>query len=516
MRWADAQSVANLDPGSRPHALGPRLSLERSSARTPASPMVAALRRLLVAPRAALSVDAEAARATELVAGLALVMVVTLLAGIVYLLVNEPLEVASAFAGPLSVDLIGYGAAYVLARTRSTRSGAWLVVLIQLATPLMLPAVVPFVDVVRMHLAPWVVMGMLTASATLDRSAVLWTGVGSTAGIVATWTFEGGSLSHAVPPAFFTGAATAALFVYSRHRDALESARQQQLCARNADLEDLRASLEDRVRERTAQLEEANRLLVEGEQTLIRTEKLAAVGRLTAGLAHELATPLSASASALATLDALREEYAGSVGDESVTADDHRAIVSEMLAALKLARGANEGAIRFVRGIRAHTRDPGPQATERFDANVVVAESADLVRHVARSARVELIVQPSAEPAWLRGVPSRLSQVLTNLVQNAVDAVATAGRAAGRVELRVCSVGSGITIEVADDGTGIEPGVAARIFEPFYTTKPYGKGTGLGLAIVDEIVRSELHGQIDLATEVGQGSTFAVKLPRAV
>lgn len=519
MRWSDASS----EPSWRPRAAHTRADDAAPSAPcgrpTRTSWQVSGglapwLRRALISPSQHVHA-ADHRRHAELLASLALVMSVTILAGFWYLLATESRATVIALTPPLALGLVGYASAYSFARTGARRGAAWAIVVTQIATPLVIPAVLPLDDVVRMQIAGWTAMGILTAGATLDRRAVLITGLVATGGIASAWVAAGASVTVAMPPCFFTGAMTGALYVYSRHRDGIESDSKEQLRTRNAELEGLRASLEERVRERTRQLEDANRFLVQSEQTLIRTEKMAAIGRLTAGLAHELATPLSAAASALATIEALRTEYADSIDDASVTTDDHASIASEMAAAVALARTANENAVRFVRGIRAHTRDPGPQALELFDARVVVAEAVELLRHVARASRVRLEVSAPPDAAWLRCVPSRLNQVVTNLVHNAIDAAAGVDRTSGCVAVRVRGTDDGnVAIEVEDDGPGMSPDVAARIFEPFFTTKPYGKGTGLGLAIVEDIVRGEMSGTIDVRT-TREGTTFEIRVGAA-
>lgn len=451
-------------------------------------------------------------RSLELVALLSLAMLVTIAVTAVELLVTEPAvarEVMPAFAGAFA----GNGVAHALARRGAGRAAAWTIVAVQLATPLALPAMLSMGDVIRLQGAGWVTLGVLTANATLGSRAVLGVGVGATLALAFFWTAAGADVGTLAAAGLFVAAMTTTVYAYANHRDGLEADRRGILEGRNAELEALRASLEDRVRERTAELERAHAAVLEGQERLVASEKMAAVGRLTAGFAHELATPLSSTASSLETLETLRAEYADSIGDASVTADDHRAIDAELTQALALARSANATALRFVKGIRAHTRDPGPLAVERFDASTIATQAVELVAHLARAARTRLDVQRSPGPAEVLGVPSRLNQAITNLVGNAIDAVA--GAPSGAVTVRV-RTGDGETIvEVQDNGPGIAPDVVARMFEPLFTTKPYGKGTGLGLTIVDEIVRKELGGRIEVRTSPGAGTTFALHLPNA-
>lgn len=435
-------------------------------------------------------------------------MFVTIVVSEIAIWLTEPAQ--HRFVFPLlAIGFVGNSVAYVLARLGAGRASAWTIVLNQIGTPLALPILFPMNEVIRPEGGSWVALGVLTASATLSSRSVLVVGALTITAFLTVWMSVGAEFGAAVFVALFIGAITALVYVYSVHRDTLEAKRQQQLQLRNAELEELRASLEERVQTRTAQLEAANQAVLDGQHLLISSEKMAAVGRLTAGFAHELSTPLSSVASSLETLDALRGEYAESVGDANVTTEDHLAISQEMQSAIAIARTANRTALQYVKGIRAHTRDPGPQAVEHFDANTVVAQAIELVAHLARAANVELKLEPAPEPASIWGVPSRFNQAITNLVSNAIDAVA--GTAAGSVCVRVQSGAAHTIVEVEDNGTGIRPEVLAKMFEPLFTTKPYGQGTGLGLAIVDEIVRKELGGDIEVRTQVGAGSTFVLK-----
>jgi C4-dicarboxylate-specific signal transduction histidine kinase len=312
---------------------------------------------------------------------------------------------------------------------------------------------------------------------------------------------------------------TAVVYVYARHRDAVESIRQRQLRGRNDALEQLRTTLEERVAERTRALErkgvelgEAYAALQANQTALLQTEKMAAIGRLTAGFAHELASPLAAVLASADELSVLRDELARSIGDSSVTPDDLREIAGEMKEPIELTTLAATRAANFVRGIRAHTRISGPRDRQRFDAGGVVREALALIAHAARSGRVRVAFQPPAAAVELHGVPGRLSQAVINVVSNAIDAVGEAG--GGNVEIELAALGSDVVIEVRDDGPGIATADLGRIFEPLFTTKPQGKGTGLGLAIVREIVHDEFRGRVEVESAPGEGARFVLCLPK--
>jgi signal transduction histidine kinase len=288
---------------------------------------------------------------------------------------------------------------------------------------------------------------------------------------------------------------------------------------RNAALTAMRVSLELRVEERTGELATSHRQLSESfealksnQRILLSTEKMAAIGRLTAGIAHELASPLSAILSSASELEKLVAEYIGSIGDYDVGPDDHRAIARDMESAIGLTRLAAERSSTFVRGIKAQTRVAMAQETRSFDVVAMARDAVQLLAHTARAARSTLDLRMPSEPVLLEGDPGRLAQALSNLIHNAVDA--TGDQGGGVVRVSIDQTPDTVRVIVQDDGPGIPADVLPRIFEPLFTTKPYGKGTGLGLGIVKEAVEMDFAGSIEVKTDVGGGTRFLVELPR--
>lgn len=262
---------------------------------------------------------------------------------------------------------------------------------------------------------------------------------------------------------------------------------------------------------RTGELEATLQKLRENQEQLLASEKMASLGRLTAGIAHEMNTPLAAVRSALSELGELIGEYTRSIGDADVGPDDHREIARDMDRSLTLAKNAAARASAFVRGIKAQTRNVTGQVPIDFDAVTVVGEALLLLGHLARAASCELIFESQLERCILAGVPGRLAQVVTNLVTNAIDACRDKG--GGRITVALARGDGGAQLTVADQGSGIPRELLQRIFEPMFTTKPFGEGTGLGLSIVSDIVTAEFGGRIEVDSEPGRGTTFAIFLP---
>jgi two-component system, cell cycle sensor histidine kinase and response regulator CckA len=220
----------------------------------------------------------------------------------------------------------------------------------------------------------------------------------------------------------------------------------------------------------------------------MHTDRLASLGQLAAGVAHEINTPL---ANIMLIAESVRRR----------TADPWtRGRIDSLLR-------QTDSAARIVRGLLDFARRPETRVGE--------VDLAELVTHVAnflkgkQSVDVEVEVSVPTEPIVVRGDRDQLIQVVTNLLNNAYDAV----EGKGKVSVRLTSDVEWAHIRVADDGTGIAPEVAEHLFEPFFTTKAEGKGTGLGLAICHGIVQSH-GGTIEVQSEVGHGATFDVKLPR--
>jgi len=274
----------------------------------------------------------------------------------------------------------------------------------------------------------------------------------------------------------------------------------QQLAERNAELE-----------KRTLELEAAYVALQDNQKKLLMTEKLATLGWLTAGIAHEMNTPLAAVRMALADLTKLTQEYEISLDDPGITPEDNREIAQEMHQALQLAQKAAEQAVGYVRSIKSQTRDLEPQERVQFKVASVIRDSLLLLNHLLRRSKCAVIFEVASDEIQLYGSPSRLAQVITNLIVNAIDASAEKGE--GQIKLRLAASAAEVTLHVDDQGSGIEPETLSKIFDPMFTTKPFGQGTGLGLSIVNDIVTGDFGGRIEVTSQPGQGTTFILHFP---
>jgi DNA-binding response OmpR family regulator/anti-sigma regulatory factor (Ser/Thr protein kinase) len=289
-----------------------------------------------------------------------------------------------------------------------------------------------------------------------------------------------------------------------------------------ADLERQNAELE----QAKAQEHEAHEALKRAQSHLVQSEKLAALGQMVAGVAHEINNPLSFVINNVVVLD----RDVGSLRDLlSLYVEGHEPLAREgpeLLARIHALREridadytvgnlghlfarAREGLRRIeqiVLDLRGFARlDQGDQ--QEADLNAGVTSTVNIARGRAVRKSLEIVVEPGELP-MVSCHPAKINQVILNLIANAIDA----SPENGRVTVRTWAGDGHVAIEVTDTGGGIDPTIRERVFDPFFTTKPIGEGTGLGLSISYGIVH-EHGGSIEIDSAAGQGARFVVRLP---
>jgi signal transduction histidine kinase len=301
----------------------------------------------------------------------------------------------------------------------------------------------------------------------------------------------------------------------------------RELLARVRGLARLRR-LQEEAAVRNRQLERALAELRETGVRLVQTERLAAVGELAAGIAHEANNPINFASNALrelarrvGDLGAFAERVAGlDWGDPAALHASAAGLaklreelgIDELVESVaELVGIAGEGLERTQRLV-GDLRDfaaPGEGARRPMDLRRGLASSVQLVRHALRQARIELHLDLDPDLPAVEGDPRALNQVFLNLFKNAAEALEGRG---GTVWVSARREGDAVRVEIRDDGPGIDPEELPRIFEPFHTTKAAGRGTGLGLAISRRIV-SEHGGTLEVESSPGAGARFAIRLP---
>jgi len=283
---------------------------------------------------------------------------------------------------------------------------------------------------------------------------------------------------------------------------ALENARTYEA------LVELNARLEQRVRDRTAQLEGANRELAEAyaelknaEVQLVQSEKMASLGRLVAGVAHEINNPVSFIATSVAPLRRRLEEAAKGAPAEMVAL---LAQAEEIVGVM--ARGAERTAL-IVKDLRSFSR-LGESSRKLVDLHEGLDMSARLLEPRWRDRIV--LHRDYGELPLVECDAAQVNQVFMNVLANACDAIADTGN----IWITTRAEGETVTVTIRDDGAGMGPEVQARIFDPFFSTKDVGSGTGLGLAISHGVIAAH-GGRIEVESAPGRGATFRIVLPVA-
>jgi C4-dicarboxylate-specific signal transduction histidine kinase len=251
------------------------------------------------------------------------------------------------------------------------------------------------------------------------------------------------------------------------------------------------------LRETTAEVQRREQELRDKQEQLVQAGKLATLGELTTGVAHELNNPLNNIGLFMGNAEDLIK----------LGVRDKERIVRELQKAMQQVRKATE--------IISHLRTFGRAAAasrELISLRRVIERALSLMQEQLRLREIEVTVKLGPDEPVVLGNSIQLEQVFINLLTNARDAVADSPKKAIRIS---SSVGSGVVeVAFADTGHGIPPEFERRIFDPFFTTKEVGKGTGLGLSITYGIIRDH-GGTISVLSRAGEGATFLIRLPRA-
>jgi len=293
----------------------------------------------------------------------------------------------------------------------------------------------------------------------------------------------------------------------------------------------------DEARRRALELEVANDQIAADAREQRRLElelrsgqRLQAVGRLAAGVAHEINTPLQYVSDSLAFAAETDRDLLGLAGrsrsalESAPPSSDTRQVLALhedldlpfLLEALPLAYDrAREGLERIARIISAMRELARPEgdAPEPLNLNRLVETTLTLAKHELEPV-ADVEVRLASDLPEVQARPAAIGQAILALLTNAAHAIADVGRGRGRVVLTTHAEPDWVVLTVTDTGTGIAAHIRDRVFEPFFTTKEVGRGTGQGLALSRHTVVQQHGGQLDFESEVGRGTTFTLRLPR--
>jgi signal transduction histidine kinase len=283
----------------------------------------------------------------------------------------------------------------------------------------------------------------------------------------------------------FFGAAMLTVFVVARQIITLRDNIRL-----NSELREFSMTLEQRVAQRTHELQQS-------QEALLASEKMAIIGTLAAGVAHEISNPLSAIITSSEHLES--ELKAKHLSLEALS--DYLPVIT---------RSASH-AMHIAQALRNQSRGRTPELVSQKISDVLNEALMLMDGQIKRWNRVKLVKEIDPDLPSVLCDRNQIAQVVFNLLNNARDAMPDGGT----VKLRAWHDGAHLKIEVSDQGVGIPPDMIGSLFKTFFTTKPIGKGTGLGLSIVKEIVQNH-GGTIEIKSEgVGKGATFVVTLPIA-
>ena len=280
------------------------------------------------------------------------------------------------------------------------------------------------------------------------------------------------------------------------------------------------------VQAKNDKLEDTLENLRRTQQQVVKQEKLASLGALTAGIAHEIRNPLNfinnfAELSS-ELIEELKEELAEATnGDGEVDQEYLDEILGDLNTNVVKVNEHGQRANRIVEGMLAHSRDEAGEV-ESIDINLMVQEYAKLAYHGIRGTdstfNVDMVHQYDKDAGTVDGIARDLSRVFLNIITNACHATQARGRKEDdtfQPQVTVSTDGreQDVCVTIRDNGTGMPDEVLRKIFDPFFTTKSGTQGTGLGLSISHEIIQ-EHGGKIEVKTEVGEGTEFLITLPR--
>ena len=278
---------------------------------------------------------------------------------------------------------------------------------------------------------------------------------------------------------------------------------------------------------RTRELAKSLDDLRTAQDRLVQTEKLASLGQLTAGIAHEIKNPLNFvnnfSAVSVELIDELREVFGGAHLDSKLRAEIGE-IADTLQSNLHKVVQHGKRADAIVKNMLLHSRQ-GSGERRSVEINILVEESLNLAYHGARAEKqgFTIALERSFDPAAgeVDMFPQEITRALLNMISNGFYAAtkrkaeADGGHYEPTLAVMTKNLGDSVEIKIRDNGTGIPPEVRAKLFSPFFTTKPVGEGTGLGLSISHDIIVKQHGGSIEVDTQPGEFTEFRIVLPRA-
>ena len=266
------------------------------------------------------------------------------------------------------------------------------------------------------------------------------------------------------------------------------------------------------LRRSNAQLASSLQTLRDTQQHLVESEKLAALGGLVAGVAHEINTPVGIAITAVSHLQEEQQQTAARLQHGELKKSQLQSFINTAAESTRITLSNLQRAAELVRSFKLVSSDQTHQERRRFELCGYLNEVLVSLRPKLKHSKVVLKLDCVGD-IDMHSYPGALAQILTNLLDNALIHAFEKG-ATGQLTLSVSQQHDQVTLRFADDGKGMDSETLARVFEPFFTRNRDQGGTGLGLHIVYNLVSAKLHGRISCESTPGQGTRFVLNLPR--
>jgi signal transduction histidine kinase len=248
------------------------------------------------------------------------------------------------------------------------------------------------------------------------------------------------------------------------------------------------------------------------QESLLQAERLASLGGLVAGVAHEINTPVGIALTSASVLSEATEKVRQAVAEGAIRKSDILKYLETAGESTKLIMDNAYRAAHLIHSFKQIAVDQVSEARRRFELREYIGEVVSSLQPKLKKTHILVEIDCPADIV-LDSYPGALAQVITNLTLNCVEHAFDAG-AAGRIDISVRPDGEWIEMQVADNGKGIAPDMLDKVFDPFVTTRRGQGGTGLGLNIVFNLIAKQFAGSITVSSALGQGASFVLRIPR--
>lgn len=287
-----------------------------------------------------------------------------------------------------------------------------------------------------------------------------------------------------------------------------------QLKTTQLELQTVNFNLERTIDERTRDLKQSMKHLQHTQDQLIESEKLAALGGLVAGVAHEVNTPLGIAVTATSVIQEVQNELASAFASQTLTSTQFSELIQRLADSSALLESNLNRAAKLVRDFKQTAVDQVSEQRSQFRIHQVIEALIASLHSETRKIPVEPQIQGDKQ-LMMTSLPGVLTQILTNLIMNSVNH-AFKETLQANIIIDFYEQGDNIVLEYKDNGCGVAKELHQKIFEPFFTTKRGVGGSGLGLNLVFNLLKKKLNGELVFKSEIGQGVYYTITMPKVL